>query len=378
MRGLTDESREGLLKCLSLTRPCPATSTSRVNHREQLGRLAFDEQRALEELQNLKREIQRARNERERAEAEFDEFLRGFHEQPQKPAPRPRPAVEEPLQPPRVESQPPGRIEQPQPPPTRIEHPEPPRVDSPQPPQAPGAPAPPSRSAFDAQPAPQQSAVDTPPFSPQSPDERAPFDFASPFPPAFDQASETFQPAPFDTDPEPLPPPIVSEFPPLLVTPRRRQNVGAWVAIPIAVIVLIAIVLMFRSDDSAPASPQTTAQAPVTPAPETAPADTPATQTPTASLPVPTAPPQPGVNLEMVTTRPVWVRVTIDGRRAIERELPAGERIPLHGERSILIRAGDAGAVTITRDGRGLGPLGEDAMPATREFKDTSTQPSRR
>jgi hypothetical protein len=135
--------------------------------------------------------------------------------------------------------------------------------------------------------------------------------------------------------------------------------------------------LMFRRDDTEPVVQQQTPTAPAT-TPETPPADAPPAQTPAASGPTQTAPPQPGVNLEMVTSRPVWVRVTIDGRRAIERELPAGQRLPLHGERSILIRAGDAGAVSITRDGRALGPLGEDAMPATREFKNSAPPANRR
>ena len=183
------------------------------------------------------------------------------------------------------------------------------------------------------------------------------------------------QGTPFDADPEALPPPVVTDVPPLRVRPQRRQTVGAWIAIPIALIVVVAFVLMFRGEDTGPESQITTAPAPATP--ETPPADAPAAQSSAPSAPAQTAPPQPGVNLEMVTTRPVWVRVTIDGRRAIERELAPGQRIPLRGERSILIRAGDAGAVTVTRDGRDLGQLGEDAMPATREFKNTAPPATR-
>ena len=40
----------------------------------------------------------------------------------------------------------------------------------------------------------------------------------------------------------------------------------------------------------------------------------------------------------------VWMRVTVDGQRVVEREVPEGTRIPLNGSQ-IVIRAGDAGAV---------------------------------
>ena len=70
----------------------------------------------------------------------------------------------------------------------------------------------------------------------------------------------------------------------------------------------------------------------------------------------------------MITTRPVWVRVTLDGRRAIERELPAGQSIPLRAEQTILIRAGDGGAVTVRRSGGPDTRLGEDGFPITRTF----------
>ena len=69
----------------------------------------------------------------------------------------------------------------------------------------------------------------------------------------------------------------------------------------------------------------------------------------------------------MTTRRTVWVRVTVDGRRTIERELPGGERIPLRAEQSIVIRAGDGGAVLVRRGGQDT-RLGEDGFPITRTF----------
>ncbi|HEX6974928.1 MAG TPA: RodZ domain-containing protein [Vicinamibacterales bacterium] len=144
---------------------------------------------------------------------------------------------------------------------------------------------------------------------------------------------------------------------PSTTAPRRRS-----LAVPVTLVAVILVgVLAFalRSRDRAPAAP------PAQPAER--PAAT-AAETPPAAAPVP-APAPSGVNLEMVTRRPVWVRVTIDGQRAIERELPADQRIPLHGEKTIVIRAGDAGAVILMQDGRDTRPLGRDGMPATREFR---------
>jgi hypothetical protein len=89
---------------------------------------------------------------------------------------------------------------------------------------------------------------------------------------------------------------------------------------------------------------------------------------PAESAQAPPAAPQTGVNLEMVTIRPVWVRVTVDGRRAIERELPAGERIPLRAEHTIVIRAGDAGAIAVRRGTGAETRLGENGIVATRTF----------
>jgi hypothetical protein len=110
-------------------------------------------------------------------------------------------------------------------------------------------------------------------------------------------------------------------------------------------------------------------------APGTAPAAAASTPQTAAEAPAPVAkPPAPppvaasGVNVEITTRRRVWMRVTLDGKRAFEREVPGDQRIPLHAERSIVIRAGDAGALAVTQNGRDVGSLGADGVVATREF----------
>jgi hypothetical protein len=64
----------------------------------------------------------------------------------------------------------------------------------------------------------------------------------------------------------------------------------------------------------------------------------------------------------------VWVRVVVDGERVVERELPANARIPLTAEKTIVIRAGNAGAVRVTLAGRDQGVLGPEGTVVTRTF----------
>jgi len=88
-----------------------------------------------------------------------------------------------------------------------------------------------------------------------------------------------------------------------------------------------------------------------------------ATLAPTAVSGTPRA-----LSIELTTVRPVWTRVIVDDRKTIERELPAGERIPLGADRSISIRAGDAGAIRLTVDGKDHGALGQDGQILTRTW----------
>jgi hypothetical protein len=86
-----------------------------------------------------------------------------------------------------------------------------------------------------------------------------------------------------------------------------------------------------------------------------------------APAPSPTAGAVPrALNIELITLRPVWMRVTIDDRRVLGREIPAEQRLPFSADRSIVIRAGDAGAVRLMVNGRDQGLLGRNGWPATR------------
>ena len=69
-----------------------------------------------------------------------------------------------------------------------------------------------------------------------------------------------------------------------------------------------------------------------------------------------------------MTIRLVWMRVIVDGQRVVEREVPAGTRLPLKAEKTIVIRTGDAGAVRLTLRGQEPAFLGKEGEVVTRSF----------
>jgi hypothetical protein len=77
-----------------------------------------------------------------------------------------------------------------------------------------------------------------------------------------------------------------------------------------------------------------------------------------------TATPPPAVPLvvELVTSREVWLRVTVDGRRSLERTVPAGRTLRFEAQTAVSFIAGDAGAVELTVNGEARGRLGGDGQ----------------
>ena len=102
-----------------------------------------------------------------------------------------------------------------------------------------------------------------------------------------------------------------------------------------------------------------------TPSPASAPVAASASEE--AAKPVPAADPH-ALRIDVTSVRRVWLRVSVDGRIALEREVGAGERMPFGADRSIVIRAGDAGAVTVRVGADDQGPLGRDGQVITRAF----------
>jgi hypothetical protein len=153
-----------------------------------------------------------------------------------------------------------------------------------------------------------------------------------------------------------LPPPIPM---------RARKGVPATGIVTGAALAIAAGVLvtwMWRSED---------AESPVqSSASDAVPAAAPAA----APTPKPSATPQPvAPQSELRALRHVWVRLTIDGKRVLERELDAGARVPLNGQ-TIVIRAGDAGAVRIIVDGQDRGLMGETGIAVTRMYTSSAAR----
>jgi hypothetical protein len=71
------------------------------------------------------------------------------------------------------------------------------------------------------------------------------------------------------------------------------------------------------------------------------------------------------VRVALTTVRPVWMRVMVDGTRAIEREVEAGQTLTFEGDRSVVVRSGDAGAIQATLNGVDRGALGLRGWPLT-------------
>jgi hypothetical protein len=72
---------------------------------------------------------------------------------------------------------------------------------------------------------------------------------------------------------------------------------------------------------------------------------------------------------EITALRRVWVRVVVDGTSEVERELQANERVPLRPGRTNVIRAGDAGAIRLTINGKDQGAFGAEGEVLTRILK---------
>ncbi len=151
--------------------------------------------------------------------------------------------------------------------------------------------------------------------------------------------------------------------PPVIVAPSWtdviKQPIARWT---LAGVGFLAIVLLLWRPWSAVPDPATST---ATPASTSAPAPSVAAAPATAS---PVAKPARAVNIELVTLRPVWTRVVVDDRKEVERELPAGQRFTFGADRTITVRAGDAGGMRIIHDGNDLGVMGKDGQIASKTF----------
>ena len=188
--------------------------------------------------------------------------------------------------------------------------------------------------------------------------------------------SENAPPAPL---PVALPtvdaPAVPMSIPPLVAQPAsgvsktkttagNHRSRAIWLGTAAAVVLAGLVVKQswFGAADEPPVARASATMATAAPAPV---APRPAVNQPAA------APPSaaPSAASEIVAVRGVWVRVVVDGVKAVERELRAGEHVPLAAGRTAVIRAGDAGSLRLTIDGQDRGTLGPEGEVITRTIR---------
>jgi hypothetical protein len=148
---------------------------------------------------------------------------------------------------------------------------------------------------------------------------------------------------------------------------RSVRPHAAYVGVVLAALALLAVgVLLWRSA-IAPVGPAPQPDAQSLPATSPAPAE-PVAQAAPAPRPAPTAGPPSPLHVEFLTLKPVWARVTVDGRRAVEKEFAANERVSFGADTTVAIRAGNAGAIRLVVDGQDLGVPGRDGQVFSRTF----------
>ena len=291
-----------------------------------LGGLPFDERAALEELEHFRREIERYQALRHGVTHEFEHFVQSFkHPDPTRAVP---PAYAAP-------------------PPTPVTAPKPAPLAEPF-----IAPAPITAPARVAEPAPARPSAPPVAAKPLAP----PTEFQP------SQRIESPRAERMEAVPAPAPIPV-----PRKKLVARGSIPMTWIAAASALVILaIGGYAWMQSGDSGNAGTSTDTTPPQQTA--TAPAPPPSTQAvPVNPAPPPATKPSP-FESELTTTAAVWVRLIVDGERVFERELPAGHRVPITARESIVIRAGNPGAVRLTIGGVDQGVLGPEGFPLTRRF----------
>lgn len=148
---------------------------------------------------------------------------------------------------------------------------------------------------------------------------------------------------------------------PVAALPRERRSGPAVIVVAAGALLLVlaAIGLMAGSDDSDDVA-QDLGPSPVQ-------TGTPPPESPTTSpSPTSTASPSPeeapaGIRVELVVTGAVsWMRVRVDGDTVFEGTRDNGFRDTFNGEEEIVLRIGDASAVSVEANGRDQGSLGQD------------------
>jgi hypothetical protein len=152
----------------------------------------------------------------------------------------------------------------------------------------------------------------------------------------------------------------------------RRMQAAAGSA---AVLALVLFAFPWRSGTDGPQEPlPSTGGSTPAPVPQQAPpAAAPESQVAGAPAVVPEQPaaatsaaPRRALQIQLKTVRPVWMRVVVDGARRVEGQVGGDRTLTFEADRTIVVRAGDAGAVLLVDGGVERGALGRDGEVVTR------------
>jgi cytoskeletal protein RodZ len=150
---------------------------------------------------------------------------------------------------------------------------------------------------------------------------------------------------------------IEAETPPHVVIEGRPRRL-VWLAVPAVAL----LVFFMTSREPASDDALVVREAPPVPEPDPAPAtsrtmDAGEPQPASASTPSPALHAR-AVSVVLVADRPVWLEARADGQRVVYELLEAGSERRLSADRDLLMRVGDAGAVSVTINNRNVGVLG--------------------
>ena len=79
-----------------------------------------------------------------------------------------------------------------------------------------------------------------------------------------------------------------------------------------------------------------------------------------------------GVNVSVTLTERCWTEVSVDGKSVLEGIIEKGKTESWKGKESVVIRAGNAGALDVTFNGRKLGKFGDNGEVLERTFSKTT------
>lgn len=183
------------------------------------------------------------------------------------------------------------------------------------------------------------------------------------------------------------PPPVDLEFGTIAIDEPEAAAIGITrVQRPVRVFVAAAAGLAFvvvvgtawwlmhggEPEAASASAPAAATQKPAAAAPGGARAATSSTAAPVRSTSGPAA-----VSLNVTAKRLAWVRLTADGRVTAERLFKAGETQHVSAAREVSVRAGDAGAVFVSVDGRQAVALGDEGEVVTRRFTAPAPAPTK-